>query len=328
MAGIDVPDSSRRNFEAGFMSSTRRQSSLLGRVGQQVAQGADYECCRLRENAGQKEAVFRLVTPDDGFNYQVMTLARSPDGKVRAIDIFTATKGEQFSKTIRRMLIPLVASENRSLLSKLAGEDHALITHINGFSAITKATQAGQHVEVLRIYRQLPLELQKEKSVLLLGLSAASMLQDTDEYVRIYNLFESTYPKDPAMAIMSINYHRLRNEHDEALAAVNTLDAFVRGDPWLGTIRANIYLDKKDFNAARREAQKVLDWDSRFLEPYWTILIASAEEKAFDQTLACLKRIDANFDISWENVLQQADYVDFVKSPQYQQWLDYLESKK
>jgi hypothetical protein len=79
--------------------------------------------CHGRECGGR-----RLLLPNfGGVNYHELIVARDATGEPRISDIYVHLSGELVSQTIRRLLLPAYAAENRGLWARLTGSEAALV---------------------------------------------------------------------------------------------------------------------------------------------------------------------------------------------------------
>jgi hypothetical protein len=82
-----------------------------------------------------------------------------------------------------------------------------------------------------------------------------------------------------------------------------------------------------DYAAARLAVEKAMAADSTLIDVHWeSVAVALAEEK-FDEVLQRLIDIDKQFSPEWDDLAKNEDYAAFVKSSQYQDWLQYLKSR-
>ena len=116
----------------GVRSALSGPRSLGAQIATAVQAGGDYRFLRIRKQGDKKRLLFRLLLADDeGLNYHELPLAKRPDGKVVAIDIYVYMSGETLSTTVRRMYLPLVAKRKQSSLARLAKKETDLISHID-----------------------------------------------------------------------------------------------------------------------------------------------------------------------------------------------------
>jgi tetratricopeptide (TPR) repeat protein len=250
-----------------------------------------------------------------------MTVVRQPDGEIRIVKMYVYLAAETMAKILRRAFLAAVASESRTLLERLQGKESDFVKHIAETQAMTAAVQNGQPQRAIAIYRKLPLSLQKDKSLLLIRYRAAAELQD-DEYTKAMDDFRKYHPDDPCIDIICVDAHFQDGEFDEALACVDRLDEAVGGDPYLELIRANVCIQDEDYDGARKLAHKALEAEEDLIDAQWCLITISLAEKDFDETSRLLTKLAEEFGMEFDDLTQVPEYAEYVKSPQYRQWLE------
>jgi hypothetical protein len=92
-------------------------------------------------------------------------------------------------------------------------------------------------------------------------------------------------------------------------------------------MKANIYCAAADFVNARQAAAKALKNEPTLLEAHRASILVSLGEKKHEETLMLLKSMTERFPKEVGDLEKEPGYADFVKSPQYQQWLEYRAGK-
>jgi hypothetical protein len=132
--------------------------------------------------------------------------------------------------------------------------------------------------------------------------------------------FRGYYPEDVCLDFLLVDYHVLRKEHDQALEAIDRIDASVGGDAHLNLLRAESVYQQGDAARAFELVRKANAADPEAIDPYWTLLGLSVMEKDHDKTLACLQRLESHFGVNMGGAREAPQYADFIASPQGQQW--------
>jgi hypothetical protein len=73
---------------------------------------------------------------------------RSPDGKVRAVDLYVFSSGEFISTTLRHAILPVIADQSRSFLSKLVIGEQAYVKDFPKLSNVTALINQGKMQEI------------------------------------------------------------------------------------------------------------------------------------------------------------------------------------
>lgn len=322
MAGLEAPDAARR----GFRDGVTRSSDLARQIAELVAKGGSYRLLRIGQQGPDRRALFRLTMGETGFNYHDLVLGRTALGEVRAADVYVYTTGELMSQTLRRAFLPLAVHASRGLLDRLSGNESEYIRSLPQLKQMTESLARGDAHSALTSYRSLPATLRQDKSVLMLRFRAAQAAGNDAEYLAALEDFRTHHPGDPATDVISIDYFLLREHFAEALGCVDRLDATVGGDPFLGVMRAHVYLLQKKPDLARETALKVIEVDPSLREPYRFLITASMIFRDHDETIRLLQQWEAQFQTRIDDLTQVGNfstlpqYPQFLQSSQYRNW--------
>lgn len=162
MSDLGMPAEQRRAFLKG-MTTTLQQAG----VGQQIVKSSEgdgsYQLLRVRSVEGRPRPLFRLISQDGALNYHEYTLARHNDGKVAAEDIYIYVTGEPLSQTLRRFIIPAVATHQRKGgPGKIDPEE---VRHMETVGTLAKAIKSGDFKSAVAAYRTLPKKSQEQKPI-------------------------------------------------------------------------------------------------------------------------------------------------------------------
>jgi tetratricopeptide (TPR) repeat protein len=323
-ANVEVTEDVRRGFASGFLGSTGNggyERQLTGLL----EGGGRCDALRVHQVGNETRVWMRLTSDSQGLVYQDLIFFRGADKQPHVADMYVVAAGELLSQTIRRMYIPLAASNDKNLLERLTGAESDFVKHASDLQQMMAQMQ-NQPAAALASYRRLPESLRKNKAIMLIRVQAAASA-DEREYLTAMEEFQKEFPEDAAVEMQSIDWHLLREEYDEAIASVDAVDQIVGGDPFLHTMRANILTEKGDFTAAEQAANKAIEADATMTDAYWVLVNVAIRKGDFAATLGSLKRLDQAFEMEWGDLSEISDYAEFVQSPQFQEWNAYLDSK-
>src|SRR5262249_55927714 len=125
--------------------------------------------------------------------------------------------------------------------------------------------------------------------------------------------------------LMLIRYYALKKEFTRALESIDRVDKSVGGDPYLDLARADINESQGNLERARRLAFQAIEREPNLLHAYLAVVGLSLKTKNYDETLAMLKELDRKFGIDMKDLKTVPEYAGFARSPQFRQWLDYVE---
>jgi tetratricopeptide (TPR) repeat protein len=324
------------NFRPQMISAFRKgiagpggggiQQQIMG----EIQKGGSYKLLRIREIDGTFRPLFRFISPDQGVNYHEFTLNRYPDGKIGASDIYIYLTGERFTQTIRKLLIPLAKEANRGVLDRVKGSERLLIDNGPKLEQLAKSARSAENsAQALAVYRSLPDELLKSKSVQVLAMLIAQRVSDDDYQIEMER-FRSNHPNDPAVDFVSIDYFLMKKEYDKSIGCIDRLDQAVGGDPFLNFLRGSALMTAERMKDAKAKFEKAIQFDPTLSDPYWGLVTLSLKEKKHEETLTALKNVIEKFnvDIDESQLGQDENYRDFVKSPQCKELKEWLKSRQ
>lgn len=289
-----------------------------------VVRGGSYDLLRIHDVDGQKRALFRIAC-DDGVNYHDVILGKNADGSVRGIDIDVFAAGERSSASMRRLHLQFAADE--TTVGRLAGRERLYVTHFKEINGILAGLRGGAPAEAIQIFRSLPRELQIDRHLMLFRIQATMLLQDDSEFALAVKDFRDCYPGEPCTDLMSIHYYLLRKKFEKALEAIDAVDKAVGGDPYLCRYKGEVLAGQGRIEEAASAFDLAVNAVPEIQDVWWGRVSFELEQQKFDDVLADFKQIDSRFRVEWQNFNELPAYAEFVKSPQYQEWLRYLAAK-
>lgn len=327
MQGIELSNDEFEAMRKRILVDLTSESGLSGQVATVLASGGSYRQLQVHEVDGHKRVLLRLLAPQSGVNYHDVVLNKTDDGKIRAVDVHVVLTGEMLSETMKRILIPLAARQNPSLLERLTPREKSVSARMKDILRMMDSVSRNSFADALATFDRLPTDVKTEKFVLLLRLRAAR----EPGYENIYNQaiedFRLHHADDPCIALLSIDYHLTRNEFDRALKSIEEVDKAVGSDPYLNVLRAIAADGQKDPDEARRLLAASIESDPGIRQAWVGLISLDLRRKAFPEVLRSLKEMDRLFQPKWTDVATNEAYAEFAKSPQYGEWTAYLKSK-
>lgn len=191
---------------------------------------------------------------------------------------------------------------------------------------ITEAIQQGRKKDALRLLDDLRPETKTVKMVMLMRCQAA---QGADEqtYLATLEQFRTLFPNDPCLDLQLIDYYSITKQPDELEKTIDRLDKAVGGDPYWNYIRASQATERGDRAEAERLGRLVIEQEPNFKPAYYFLVGLSLRDGQHEETLEWLKRIHEKLGTTFKDLTTVQEYAGFVKSPQYKEWLKYLEEE-
>ena len=317
LAGLELSAEQRNQFGTGVLSSF----SLAEKICREVAKDGSYRLLRVYCVAGERRALFRMIT-GGGMNYHDLILARGSSGTPKIVDIHLYLAGERMSATVRRDALPVLAEANKSIVEKLLGYENDFIANLGSIQDMQALAQRGWHKEALAKCLKLPKSLQKDRSILLQRVAFATQVDATAHNAAVDD-YRKWYPNSPGLHLMLIDYHFYRKEFAEALACVDALDESVGGDPYLDSMRANLHHSAGRPAETKEAALRVIEAMPTLANPHWLLVQLALEAKEFSEVAHLLAILEERCDqrIIPEKMQASGLYAEFVKSPEYAKWL-------
>lgn len=322
--GLEMKPKSLEAFRKGVMQSMVT-NGLGSQIQAQIKLGASYKRLRTHQTPEGTRVTMRLLLAGGGVNYHDYLLA-SESGNVSAVDINLASVGEDMSATFRRLMIPLVARDNRGFLDRLSGTESLFIKHSGELERASKMIQGGQPETALQVLNALPLEMQNEKFVLVMQIGAAQLAGNDASVLAAIERFRSQFPTDPATALYSIDYYITRKEFLKAIEALEQLKTAVGGDAELDTMIANVRLEAGDIPGAKVAIEQAIAREPDLPSSYWSKISVALTEDDHATTLATLIHLksELNIALSAESLKTEVLYSKFVLSPEFQELEEFL----
>jgi hypothetical protein len=310
----------RGNFARGLKSATVNPRSGFARaVMAAVETAGEYRALRIHKEGDQIRVFFRLVSSNGALNYHDWVLGRSRDGKVVAVDCYVFLIGELYSQNLRRSFLPLAHKSGGANVEKLAGTDKDFVEHFNQFALMGKYIRERNWRQALNTYKELPASMQESKPVMTMRLLATQSISDA-EYLATIDDFRKRYPNDAMIDLISVDAYILRKAYDKALQSIDRVDKAVGGDPYLKVLRGNVLLLEKKLDAARDMVQNAIVQDKNLLRAYYALIDISLARHDYADTVKWLKKAES-LGVTFGDLTAVTAFADFVKSPQYKDWM-------
>jgi tetratricopeptide (TPR) repeat protein len=322
VSDLGLSSSDKKNL---FTLGERVSSTFPEQFTKVAADGGSYDVIRVRMVAGRPRVIVRLMHPEGASNYHEYTLIRYPDNQIAAEDVYIYLSGEPLSHTFRRIMLNILNMQHKGF-KNLNKEEQVLVDHQQDINTMTTMVRNGQHAEAFAIYQKLPAELHNNKLVQIVAIQAAGGSGDDEAYMAEMERFRKNFPKDAAGDLISIDYYLLQKKYDEALAAIDRLDNALGGDPYLNSMRANVFIEMGKLPEAREHADKALQETPKIAQVYWTKVTVTALAKDHDETRDTLKLIVEKIDptLTPEDIKNDERFVEFVKTPQFEELKKWL----
>jgi hypothetical protein len=291
-------------------------------IAKQIEEKGSYTFLRVREQAGMRKALFRMIS-SNGVNYHDYHLVAAEGGGLRVADIYVYQSAECLSATFGRMMVSAKLGRSGKAMSKPQAE------YLEGLRKAGEARQLlqkGDPAGYLKAYAKLPAVIQREKGILILRTMAAAQVGEK-EAVEAMEDFKKAYPDDPCLDLVSIDPLTKLKKYDQVLEAIDRLEKSLGGDPYLDFLRASIHLLDEKPAKVKECARRAIQRDPTLDDPYWLMVTMTLKEKAWAETARWLSSIEKDLGLEIGDLTAIELYADFVKTAEYRAWLKGREKK-
>jgi tetratricopeptide (TPR) repeat protein len=267
------------------------------------------------QHAGLTWQTFRITPEAGGFEHYSLLLSSDDKNSARIVDLWALTTGEATTAVTRRMLLPVLGSDEKAVAARLTGQDQLIVQNFQSVIEMQKAGAEQRYKDALAIYDKLPLALQRERWLMIQRVSIASMLDDKTHLAAIEALHKA-FPDDPATNVHLIDGYTLAKRYDEALAAVSVAEKASVKDAYFDVTRVNILFSAERYAEARKAAERAVATEPTLLAPYWQLVSLTLTERKFADTTSTLLDMHQKFGLTYQ-LEGVPTYGDYVASPEY-----------
>ncbi len=304
------------SFADQLMSGLKGQG-LDERILDLVSQGGSYRFLRARLDEDAPRVMFRLLTPEGGFNYHEFHLESAGDGLI-ATDAWIALSGETLSASIHRSMLSLFKVHPMKDGTELTDRDREYIQNLWRLQQISTLMRTKPE-DALHVIRQLPLSVQKDKNILLARLTAAQAV-GAEEYIDSLNVYRTAFPDDAASELVSIDFHVLSRDYTSALGCIDRLDQLIGGDKYLDLLRSGVHLAAGDTVASISTCQQAVVAEPSLPHAYWSLVQISLQRREHALTASLLTHLESRLGEKLGDLRGAPEFRKFVESPEYEIW--------
>ncbi|QDT10379.1 hypothetical protein [Planctomycetes bacterium K23_9] len=306
-------------FRSGFK---RGATPALGQLVRQIAkvtQGTGtYELVGVVRRNGEPHVVHRLIDDQGAMNYHDLHLRR--DGtRIVGDELFIAASGEAFSDTLRGLVGTALQSQ-RSIVDRISGQSANELKRLENQMAISRAVQAGNKAEALRLYGLLTPDLKKQKIPMLYRIMATDV-EDEAAYSTAVNEYIRQFPEDASVGLISIDAAVMGKNPELLAKAHKALTGWTGGDELLDMMIAANFAAMDEVEMAKEIVKDVDVSDSKDanIHDYRLAVALAADEHA--ETLARLRSLRDDFGYEFTDLRQAEGFERFAASSEFQEWL-------
>lgn len=315
--GLELTGKPAESFRKGMMSNDPIMNTLQ-QLAAAVQRGGSYRLVRTVVRDGEMHAIFRLLDERQSLNYHDFRLVLV-DGKARADRILVAATGESFAETLINTLGPTIKSQQSSS-DRDSGEAKQKLKDLVQQSKMMQAARDGDAAKTRQIYDSLPAELKDLKSVQLARV-LGSRNEPDEVYMSSMTDYANRFPGDPSVALMSFDRAVMNKDVDAVKTCMATLDKWTGGDDYLKLLSASVVSQWGAFDYAKQLYTRADPEKIGTAEAHDYKLSSALRCKDYSIVLAQMRALRDQFSWQAPDLTKEAAFADFVKSPEYKQWM-------
>jgi tetratricopeptide (TPR) repeat protein len=325
---LSLPAAKKKNAIAGF-ANTRKDAQMPARIAEGIEGGGSYHLLRIHRTTDGWSALFRLLQSNGSCNYHDLMLEDSGVGKPQVYDMYIFAAGERLSETVRNIFIPILSLEDPGILQRLFGVEKESIKYVGEtLSKLPKLQSNGRHEEVVQAIESLPPAIKSTKAMQVQRIMATQHLNE-ELYSVAMEEYAKSFPQDPSLHLINIDRYLLAKRIDDCINSIDKLEAALgTHDAWLNALRASVYLQSDKLTEAQQQIKQALEGEPALQQAWWIGVSIALTSKDYDTVVIYLQKIERLFNIEFSDLTTLPDYADFVKTPQYQQWLSRSKSQE
>jgi hypothetical protein len=292
-----------------------------------VRRGGQVKLLRVHVVDGRPRALVRYIGPRGGVEYLDFLPIHRPNGGVVAEDVYSASNGELQTQSLRRIKLKVAAELKQGPPGHPPSSAKVWVPHVPKLNAMMQASRDRKYAQAVATYRSLPEEIRADKTMSLYYLWDAEAVSDT-EFLLGLEWFRRQFPGDPGLAFQDVDYYCLTRNFNEALRAIDRAEKAIGGDPYLNALRAKLLVKGWRHQEARVMADKAIAEEPGLTHGYWGRIDVAVAETHHADTLKWLQKLVENTGQTVGDLRQDPDFVVFVRSPEYQEWLRWYAARK
>jgi hypothetical protein len=283
-------------------------------------EGFSYKFLRMRGEGQAARPLFRIIRKDGVVAYQELLLA-SKDGVFHIVDVFLINSGEWHSQGVRRTCVPSPSILRiANTLKAPLFEDFSKELRETPSYTIVELTKKRDPKAVLN-YFDTQAALKSLRFAHVLRINAAAEINREIHGKAVEEMIRA-FPDEPIAYLVSLSGYAHHGQYEKAIAAVDKVDRAVGGDPYLRVVRASLDLQAGgDIAKARALVLDATGQDPKLEQAWWTLVDIDLKAKSFRDVASDLKGLEAALSISIGDLTGVEGYADFVKSPEYAEWM-------
>jgi len=330
--GLEFKYRNRQEVANDWLRKFKKRHAVYAGTVAAVHGGGSYRPVHVRADERQ-QLVMRLLRVDGVLDYHFLTLKHNNSSELEIVDTYTLRAGDNIFSVLRTTLerYMIFEGDDGRIVPEAPGAKE-LIYEKRVLAGIQQSSKSGKHGDVLRFYSRLPKDVQREKYPLLIAIQSAVQLELAEAATaklhrgklvqRYVDSFARTYPDNPAVYLLTIDYHMLSEQYSQALKCLERVDKAVGGDPYIELLKAQVHAADGNRALSQRLAENALRHLRDLPDAYLEVASICAGQGKFERVTELLTELESRFEITVdESVVDAPEWKQFFESPEYNNWI-------
>ncbi|MEO8703413.1 MAG: BTAD domain-containing putative transcriptional regulator [Kofleriaceae bacterium] len=291
-----------RNFTSSQIDRLRR--SARGHIGAIVCArlpSDSFTYLRTQTIDRTPRPLFRMLTR--GLNYVELELATT-GGAVRIVDFYNVGDGENLSQLLGDAASRVVAG----------GETPSTVA-----VRVRQRVSERQGAEARVLLATLPADVRRTKTMMLMAIKIAELLDDEPAYLAAVDAYAKQYPGDPSLELVQLDHSILRKD-PHAFTLIDRLDKRLGGDPYQDIMRAAAAREAGNHAAAVTYAKRATEREPGLEVAWWALAAAHAGAGNINAALATFGHLRAQFRATFGGLRDDARFIALTATAEYAAW--------
>ena len=312
--------------ESNELRDVRRgMEQAIGQVGERIMQSmyahSQAKFVRTRYRDGVHQVLLRIDHGEEGLSYLEFETRKTGNNQLKVVDWTDHALGQRYTESVRQALA-LILPLDRTVMERVLGINGLNNADVKIFIELARLQREQRFDEWLSTFPTMSAKTRDSRIMQLVYVTVASYSGNEAAYRDALESLAEKFGDDPRLALILIDQHVYSEDWAAAHAALDRLNEYTGGDAALDAMRANIFLLSGDIPNTGVWAQRAIDGDPDYEDPYWARLEYNVASGRFADAVRDLKILEDRFDYRFdaEQLAQTEGYARFSRSPEYQRW--------
>jgi tetratricopeptide (TPR) repeat protein len=318
---VETSQQFRRDFTAGY--KPKAASSLEQQMFGKIPEDGRVKLVKQTVRHNQSEGTYRFDYGDFGYGYIRFILQPGDNGDLKIVDWCDYAAGQRYTDSLANII--RTAAPRQGLSGKIVDLFSAQNNDTELLIKLAALIKAQDYHGIKKLFADYRAVFNKNWTLMANMVQAANLSEDENFYRSTLDAVSSHYGNDDRAAFLLIDYYFYRNDMEKVLQILERFSAiFDHNDSGLFLLKSNVFINANRFDEARLAAEQSVTLDENFEDGYWNLVTISLSTKDFAQTVTRLKELETRFGylFSKDNFVDSEIYSEFVRSPNFNAWLE------